>query len=315
MLSLRALLIIHSTCHTLHIVPDPDIELPTVAPLVIIPTHVVSLRSLSPKRTRSEVTALLENGYKVTWITTHLLGTSKTQTFDVVLSNSTNVDTRVFIDITAKALQDTVETMSAQGYSISSLADRERGRAPNNAISYTALFRRSSHLLETELFLGDSVEDWKKRVVRLNNSGYRLVSQSFTHLQDREQEVSTIFTRDRRLAHNITFERPPKMVSITNVTFFDFTRLALTYARKNYFLTHLEVNQRDTETFPRFFAILVAHTSKSIGRGNWFRWGLNEEAINTMIRLEAPNWDPYVVSGYSHQGEAVYYVAFQRHTQ
>lgn len=164
------------------------------------------------------------------------------------------------------------------------------------------------------MFLGDSVEDWKKRVVRMNDSGYRLISQSFTHLQGRE-EVSTVFTRDRRLVHNITFESPPKMVSFSNVSFFEFTSLALNYARKSYFLTHLEVTQRDTETSPGFSAILVAHTAKTVRRGNWFRWGLDEEAIATMIQLEAPNWDPYVISGYSHQGEAVYYVAFQRHTK
>lgn len=280
--------------------------------MLTAPSHIISLRSLSPKRTRSEVHALLGKGYKVTWITTHLLGTSKTQAFDILLSNGTNIDSRVFIDLTAAALREAVTTMTAQGYSISSLADRERGKAPNLAISYTALFRRSNHLLETELFLGDSVDDWKKRVVAMNNSGYRLVSQSFTHLQGREK-VSTIFTRDRRLAHNITFEGPPKMFSFTNETFYEFTRLALNYARKSYYLTHLEVNQRDSDTFPRFSAILVAHTALSVRRGNWFRWGLNEEAITTMIQLESPNWDPYVVNGYSHQGEAVFYMAFQRH--
>ena len=248
------------------------------------------------------------------WITTHLVGTSNVQVFDIILSNNIKVDTRVVIDVTAQALNDTVRKMFTEGFTISSLADRVRGRSPNNAVSYTALFDKSNHLLETEMYLGDTVVDWKKRVVAMNSSGYRLISQSFVEFQDKEQ-VSTIFTRDRRLAYNITFEPPQKMFTFNNVSFFQFTTLALQYARKSYYLSHLEVNQREGDPSARFSAILLGHTPKTIRNGNWFRWGLNEEAVNSMIELESPNWDPHALSGYSHQGVLVYYVAFRRHVK
>lgn len=294
-------------------VPDPDIEIPTVA-VVSKPVHVITLRSLSPKRARSEVTAHLTNGYKVTWITTHSGGAIQSHAMDVILSNSTLVDTRVFIDLTATQLNETIHQMANEGYSIKTLADRERGRAPGSSISYTALFERTNYLLETEVFLGDSLEQWRNRVAVMNSSGYRLISQSFVDYQGKQQ-AATVFTRDRRLAHNITFEPPPKMAVINNATFFDFTGLVLDYARRNYYLSHIEVHQRASNPSAMFSAIMLEHTDETIHGGHWFRWGLSEEAVKAIIQVETADWDPYITTGYSHQGAIVYYIAFVRHSK
>ena len=248
------------------------------------------------------------------WITTHTGGAVLSHTVDVILSNSTLVDTRVFIDLSASQLNQTLQQMASEGYSIKTLADRERGRAPSSSVSYTALFDRANHLLETEVFLSDSLDEWKRRLVRMNSTGYRLISQSFVEYQDSVQ-VSTVFTRDKRLAHNIEFDPPPDVVTFTNVSFFDFTGHALDYARRNYYLSHLEVHQLSTEQSSRFSAIMLEHTDKTIAGGHWFRWGLNEAAVQALIQVEADSWDPYVVSGYSHQGIINYYIAFRRHAR
>jgi len=279
---------------------------------VIRPSDIIALRSLTPKRARTEVSALLAQGYKVTWITTHKGGLVQKHAFDVILTNHSRVDTRVFIDLTAAQLNDTIVEMGHEGFSISTLADRERGSAANTVVSYTALFRPTNHLLETEVYLADSMAVFTRRLADKTDAGYRLISQSLVDFRGVEQ-VSTVFTIDRRLAHNITVDPPPSLVVLTNLTFFQFTGKTLEYARKNYYLSHLEVHERTGDPSARFSIILLAHNDRTIGGGNWFRWALDDESVTTRISSEAANWDPYVVSGYSHQGVLVFYVAFVRH--
>lgn len=248
------------------------------------------------------------------WITTHRGGPTQRHFFDVILSNHTRVDTRVFIDLNYNALNETIYRMADEGYSVETICDRERGPVDNSHTSYTALFERTSHILETEVFLGDSVDNYNERLSRMNASGYRIVSHSIV-TEDDKFRVSSVYKRDRRLAFNISIGPQPKMESFFNVSFFDFTRLSLEYAKQDYYLNFVEVHSETGNPSARFSAIFYQHTDKTIRSGNWFRWGLNEEGVEALIAREGENWDPVIISGYNYIGLVRYFIQFIRHVR
>lgn len=257
---------------------------------------------------------LIAEGYKVTWITTHRGGASQRHSFDIILTNHTSVDTRVFIDLGYVQLNETINRMSDEGYSVQTISDRERGIAPSSSISYTVLFTRTEDILETEVFLRDSVDEYYERLSRMNASGYKIVSHSVVHFNSKH-EVSSVYKRDRRLVFNITLDTPPKFESFFNVTFFDFTRLSLDIVRRNYYLNFVEVHADIGYPSARFSAILYEHTDRTIHRGNWFRWGLDEEAVKALIAVEGANWDPFLICGYNYIGVLRYFISFVRHVK
>ena len=250
----------------------------------------------------------------MTWITTHRGGPTQRHGFDIILTNHTSVDTRVFIDLGYVQLNETIYSMLDEGYSVQTISDRERGNAPTSSLSYTVLFTRTIDILETEVFLRDSVDEYHERLSRMNASGYRIASHSVVQFNGK-YEVSSVYKRDRRIAFNISIDPPPKLVSFFNVTFFDFTRLSLDIVQQSYYLNFVEVYADIGNPSARFSAILYEHTDRTIHRGNWFRWGLDEDSLKTLIAGEGANWDPFLICGYNYIGVLRYFIEFVRHVK
>lgn len=297
----------------MYVVPDPDIEFPTRPPVgpKAVP-KVITLHSRSPKQTRQEVESLVSKGYKVTWITTHLGGPSQRHYFDVILTNHSQVDTRTFIDLNSAVANKTIKQMAHEGYSLEKISDRERGLSSSKALSYTLLFTRTDDIMETKVFLGDSPEAYDERLSRMNSSGFRIISHSIAHSSGKYQ-VSSIFRRDRRLAFNISIDPVPQVKSFLNFTFFEFTRSSLNLAKRNYYMSHLEVHSNPRKHSSQFSAIFKENTKESIHNGHWFRWGLDSNAVQTLITSQVDDWDPHMITGYNYLGNVRYFVLFVRH--
>ena len=289
------------------LVPNPNTPAPpgTTNANVDVPVRLLT----SPRQARDQIKTLMNNGYKLTWITSYRLGPDKTPFFDFVASNSSLVNTISYVDIGYNKLNRSIHEMKEQGYFVSLLIDRIRGPNPTEP-SYSVIFSPRDAILETQVNLRDSYEDYLSRLARNTAAGFRILSQSFCSIQD-SVEVATVFTRDRRIPLNIPAPRGPAIEVRSNMTFFQFTRITLQLAADGFFPSAVEAFTQGSTT-NSFFSVIYQQRGENTF-GNWFRWSLNTTAARDLIEKEtSQSWDVYLTVGYTYIGNTEHFVEFRR---
>ena len=227
----------------------------------------------------------------------------------MVLSNSSNVDTKGYLDLNVTRLNHTIRSMSQQGYSVWYLSDRERGREPT-APHYSVVFRRTPELTETEVYLRDNVTTYLERQAQKRQEGYQLISHSFCNIRGK-LEAASVYIRDRRLAFNITVENQQRWESHHNLSFFEFTGVALRLSTsKNYYPSFVEVYQQGESDASTFAAIFQERPTSTTAY--WFRWGWNTTTTNQYIHKERNSWEPLISAGYNYNSNVFQFVVFKR---
>ena len=247
-------------------------------------------------------------GYKVIWATTYQLGPNSKSYFDVVLSNSSTVDVKGFFDLDITQLNRTIQNMTQYGYSVCFLSDRKRGNRPVSP-HYTVVFKRDPQLIETKVYLRDSIAAYLERLARKKREGYQLVSHSFCAI-DGTLEAASVYKRDRRLAFNITVENQQRWKSYHNLSFYDFTRTALHLGRQNYTPSFVETYEPGQSGISLFAAIFTEHTPTT--KFNWFRWGLNTTSAIQYVNRWKSLWDPVITTGYNYLNNVYHFIEFKR---
>ena len=294
-------------------VPDPKIPLPTAPPNPLEPTYKADYKvilKMSPRQARAEASDLQLNGYKILWVSTYRVGQNKKPYVDVILTNSSEADSKGFIDLSHSDMNQTIYDMKLQGYTASYIVSRVRGRNPP-APSYSAVFTRKNNIFETEVFLRDSVQEYEQRLTKRKADGHRLLSHSFCEIAG-QLEVVSVYERDRRLAYNISIPDSELWESYHNITFFNFSDVALRRGREGYYPSYVEAyNFGATTDQSNFAAVFV----KPIGLNlNWFRWALNTTAAKQTIdsELEDSTWVPMISLAYNYLGNVRHYLGFTR---
>ena len=244
------------------------------------------------------------------WVAPYRVGPDLRPYFDIVLTNSSQADTRGFLDLTVEVMNRTIREMKEQGYSARYIVDRDRGKNPI-APSYSAIFTRKHDIFETEVYLRDSVRVYEERLTRMKAEGYRLLSHSFCEIQ-RQMEVVSVFERDRRLAFNITVLDNVLWESHHNLSFFRFSETALRLGRAGYYPSYVESYNRRGETDSSIF---VGIFEKPIGANlNWFRWSLDTTEARETIDSELDDciWDPLISLAYNYLGNVRHYLGFTK---
>ena len=265
---------------------------------------------MSPRQARAEASDLQLNGYKILWVSTYRVGQNKKPYVDVILTNSSEADSKGFIDLSHSDMNQTIYDMKLQGYTASYIVSRVRGRNPP-APSYSAVFTRKNNIFETEVFLRDSVQEYEQRLTKRKADGHRLLSHSFCEIAG-QLEVVSVYERDRRLAYNISIPDSELWESYHNITFFNFSDVALRRGREGYYPSYVEAyNFGATTDQSNFAAVFV----KPIGLNlNWFRWALNTTAAKQTIdsELEDSTWVPMISLAYNYLGNVRHYLGFTR---
>ena len=297
-------------------VPDPNIPLPTPPPdpndPKFIPDFHVILKT-SPRQTRSEVEDLVDNsGYKVLWVAPYRVGPDLKPYFDVILTNSTQADTKGFLDLNIDDMNLTIFDQRALGYFAQFIVSRDRGKNPS-APSYSAVFTPKNSLFETEVYLRDSVEQYESRLSTKTAAGYRLLSHTFCRIQG-QWEVASVYERDRRLAFNISVPDTERISwqSEHNLTFFRFSEVALRLSREGFYPSYIQTYKDATTGNSKFAAVFEKPGSGA--NLNWFRWALNITTVQDTITAEVNDgiWEPLVTLAYDYLGNIRHYVGFTR---
>ena len=232
--------------------------------------------------------------------------------FDVILTNSSQADTKGFLDLTFDDMNRTIHEMKAEGYSASVIVDRARGKAPT-APSYSAVFTRKNEIFETEVYLRDNVQQYDQRLNRMRAAGYRLISHSFCEIQG-QLEVASVYERDRRLGFNITVPNMVQWQSYYNLAFFNFSEIALTLGRDGYYPYYVEsYNLQGVSTTSS--SVFAAIFEQPIGPNlNWFRWSLSKATAEDTITSELSGgiWVPSISLAYNYLGNIRHYLGFSR---
>ena len=297
----------HARTRTRTVLPDPS--LPTSAPNT--PLKQADIKTFIRWRTKimkDELPTWEKRGYKVIWATTYRVGSDSRSYFDVILSNSSNVDVKGFLDLGITALNKTIQNMTQQGYSVWFLSDRKRGNRPVSP-HYTVVFGRDPQIIETKVYLRDSIAAYLRRLAQKKRERYQLVSHSFCVI-DGKLEATSVYKRDRRIAFNITVENQQRWASYHNLTFYDFTRIALQFSRQNYTPTFIKAYEPVESGASLFAAIFTEHTPPT--RSNWFRWGLNTTSVIQNIDRRKLAWDPVITTGYNYLNNVYHFVEFKR---
>ena len=295
-------------------VPDIDVPLPTAPPNPLVPRFQADTQfrlKWSPRQARGEVDDLIADGYKLLWAAPYRVGPDLKPYFDVILTNSSEADTKGFMDITFDNMNRTIHESKAEGYSASIIISRDRGKTPT-APSYSAIFTRKNDILETEVYLRDSVQQYDQRLARMKAAGYRLLSHSFCVIQG-QLEVVSVYERDRRLGFNITVPNILQWQSYYNLPFFNFSEIALTLGRQGYYpyYVHSYNLPGGTATSSVFAAIFEQPIGHNL---NWFRWALDQAAAEETITSELTDgiWEPRISLAYNYLGNVRHYLGFAR---
>ena len=249
-----------------------------------------------------------KQGYKVIWATTYQVGPNSKSYFDVILSNSSRFDVKGFFDLDITDLNRTIQNMTQQGYSVWFLSDRKRGNRPVSP-HYTVVFKKDPQLIETKVYLRDSIAAYLERLARKKHEGYQLVSHSFCAI-DGKLEATSVYKRDRRLAFNITVDNQQRWESYHDLSFYNFTRIALHWSRQNYTPSFIEAYEPGQSGTSLFAAIFTEHTPAT--KSNWFRWGLNTTSVIQNIDRQKSVWDPLITTGYNYLNNVYHFVEFKR---
>ena len=299
--------------------PVPDLD---TAILPTLPTHLLPRFKAdfqfrlrwSARQARNEVADLVAEGYTLLWAAPYWVGPSFPKPyFDVILTNSSDTDTKGFMDITHEVMNQTIYDMKALGYSASTITHRPRGREPKSP-SYTAIFTRKNDILETEVFLRDSLQEYRQRLTRMTAEGYRLLSHAFCEIQG-QTEVVSVYERDRRLAYNITVPNLVQWQSYYNLTFFKFSEVALQLGRDDYYPYFVQSYRSTDVTNVQHNSLFAAVFVQPIGNNlNWFRWGLERSVASDTITVQLNDgiWEPRISLAYNYLGNMPHFVSFTR---
>lgn len=295
-------------------VPDPNIRLPTPPPDPLMPRFKADYHAIlkrPPRQARAEVNDLIADGYEVLWVSPYRVGPDLRPYFDVILTNSSEADTIGYLDLKVDQMNQTIKRMKTQGYSAKYIVTRGRGKNPATHTSYSAVFIQKNDILETEVFLRDSLQEYEERLSRKTSEGYRLVSHSFCNIQG-QIEVVSVYERDRRLAFNISVPNLVQWQSGHNLTFFKFSEVALTLGRDGYYPAYVESYNFGSGTDnSRFAAVFEKPNDVNL---NWFRWALDTTTARDTINseLEGGIWQPLISLAYNYLGNVRHYLGFTR---
>ena len=289
-----------------HFTVPNNVELPTLPPTSPRQeSDMHAIISVSPRQARSLANALLHNGYHIIWTTAYTTGPSFKPYMDVILTNSTQVDTRGFLDLTFNKMNETLFQMKDEGYFPKYISDRRRGSDPS-APSYNAVFIKRPDYIETQVFLRESVDMYNLRLIDMKSKAYRLISHSFCEIKGRT-ETTAVYIRDRRVLHNITIGRQPAWESYYNRSFLQFTRDTLRLSPQKFYPIFVETNTVNGES--RFAAIYLEQLDDI---GTWYRWGVATESTRETFEVEEVNWEPVMSTSYNYNGLVNHFFVFQR---
>ncbi len=264
---------------------------------------------VSPRQARDHIKQLMRDNYKLTWVSSYRLGPDLRPFFDYIATNSSSIDTISYVEIGFVELNTTIQLMEKKGYFIKLLIDRIRGKNPDEP-SYSVIFEPRHSIYETEVFLRDNYLSFSRRLEKMMEDGYNLISYSFCTIRG-VVEVTSVYTRDKRLLFNIPIPSLPAMVFKGNLTFFEFTTVALEYAIKGFYPYSVEVYKQASSPYS-FFSVLFKERTEST-QGNWFRWSLNTTAARDLIRTETvQSWDVTLTTGYTYLGNSEHFIEFKR---
>lgn len=224
---------------------------------------------------------------------------------DVIVTNSTQVDSRGFLDLTFVKMNESLYEMEEEGYFVHSISDRRRGSNPA-APSYSVLYEKRPEHIETKVFLRDSVATYYSRLADMKSKGYRLISHSFCDIRG-SVETTSVYIRDRRLLHNISIGRLPKWESYLNLSFLDFTRETLRLSPSNMYPSFIETNVVNRESR---FSIIFLENLENIA--TWYRWGVDTDDTIATLGEEEPRWEPRMSTSYNYNGMVKHFFLMER---
>ena len=245
----------------------------------------------------------IHKGYKVVSIASYHSGPALRASFDVLFSNSSLVDTVVFIQITEDQLRTMINDLRSAGYSLWSISDRVRnfGDVPY----YSGVFGKNAATVETKVYLRDNMATFQSRLKDMQAKGYQLVAQSIEKI-GQVLEACSIWRQDS----NSTLTRPLTWQSIYNVSYSFFVTMNMT---SNLVPIHIDTYYLSKDGRAYFSAVLSERTPER--RDQWFQWGLNSISIANQLNVQKHiNWIPSLSLGYSNFGTTLHYVQWQKRT-
>ncbi len=298
-------------------VPEPEITLPTsIPPSSRLKTSIQALIFYRTKRINDHVVQWERKGYNLSWASSYKFGQTPRAYYNMVFHNSTSLKTRGFLELGLEALKQKITDMKPDGYSLRYISCRMKKAVPYEPL-FAAIFGQVPDIIETEVYMQDSVATYLARLREKREQGYQLVSHCFSHRpEDGRVDASSVYTRDRRVAFNISVPPPVKWVSYYNLTFFDYTEVALNHSHNNMYLSFLDLWNYEGAAIrspESFFACVF--TERLTNDGAWFRWGMNTTQARDLVTKNSNNWFPDIVAGYSYLGTLSHYVQFKRKQQ
>eukprot|EP00731_Ephydatia_muelleri_P010949 Em0005g1535a len=249
---------------------------------------------------QSVVADMLRKGYKVVSIASYHSGPTLRANFDVVFTNSSLVDTAVYIQITEDQLLTMINSLSSSGYSLWSISDRVRnfGSIPY----YSGVFGKNAPTVETKVYLRDNMTTFQRRLKDMQSKGYQLVAQSVEKI-GQTLEACSIYRRDS----SSTSTKPLVWQSIFNVSYSVFLTMNMT---SNLVPIHLDTYYLNYDGKAYFSAVLSELTPAN--QAQWFQWGLSSNNIASVIDTRSANWELIFSIGYMNIANTSHYLQWQR---
>ena len=248
----------------------------------------------------SVVSEMKQKGYKVVSIASYHSGPALRANFDVLFSNSSLVDTVVFIQITEDQLRTMINDLRSAGYSLWSISDRVRnfGDVPY----YSGVFGKNAATVETKVYLRDNMATFQSRLKDMQAKGYQLVAQSIEKI-GQVLEACSIWRQDS----NSTLTRPLTWQSIFNVSYSFFVTMNMT---SNLVPIHIDTYYLSYDGTAFFSFVLSERTPER--RDQWFQWALNSSSVASVIDVQKPYWDPLLSLGYTYYAETFHFLQWQK---
>ena len=250
----------------------------------------------------SVVSNMIQKGYKVVSIASYHSGPTLRANFDVLFSNSSLVDTVVYIQITEDQLLTMISNLRRDGYSLWSISERVRNLG--NIPYYSGVFGKNAATVETKVYLRDNIATFQSRLVDMQAKGYQLVAQSVEKI-GQVLEACSIYRRDS----NSTNTKPLAWQSIFNVSYSIFVTMNTTSSG----LVPIHIDTYYWSNDKALFSVVLSVPAPE-NQGQWFQWGPNSYGPDLM-NLRKPTWQPAFSLGYIYWGIAggtAHYMQWQK---
>ena len=248
------------------------------------------------------VLEMIQKGYKVVSIASYHSGPALRANFDVLFSNSSLVDTIVYVQITEGQLLTMINDLRSDGYSLWSISERVRNFG--NIPYYSGVFGKNAATVETKVYLRDNITTFQSRLVDLQAKGYQLVAQSVEKI-GQVLEACSIYRRDS----NSTNTKPLAWQSIFNVSYSIFVTMNMT---SNLVPIHVDTYYLNYDGKAFFSAVLSERTPER--QGQWFQYGMSATSVASQLNLQKPTWVPSFSLGYVNFWSTSHYVQWQKRT-